>query len=131
VLADGWSYAAWVVGTARIRAVSSDWPRPGATLQHSVGLWPLLLSDETHVVAAEPGLRLVLRAKTRPIAEAAVTIEVEPAPGGSRVTLAEDVISPVVRAVLPSVVRDRLVTFRNAESARRLALLAERATPRG
>jgi uncharacterized protein YndB with AHSA1/START domain len=128
VLSDGWSYAAWVVGTARIRAVSDDWPAAGARLHHSVGLWPLLLSDDTQVLDCVPGRRLVLRARLRPLGEADVTIELEPVAEGTRLTFAEDLTSPGARSLVPGFVRDALVTRRNAESARRLALLAERAT---
>ena len=37
VLADGWSYPLWVVGASRMRAVSADWPQPGAKLHRDDG----------------------------------------------------------------------------------------------
>ena len=49
VLADGWLYATWVVGAARIRAVDPQWPAEGSSIHHSVGSWPLLLDDTTTV----------------------------------------------------------------------------------
>jgi len=30
MLADGWMYATWVVGAARVRLVDADWPDPAA-----------------------------------------------------------------------------------------------------
>jgi len=45
VLADGWTYATWVVGTSRIRAVESSWPEPGARVLHSFGVWPAVIDD--------------------------------------------------------------------------------------
>ena len=55
VLADGWLYPLWVVGASRMREVDDHWPAVGARLHHSVGSWPLLLDDETEVVAVVPG----------------------------------------------------------------------------
>ena len=36
VLSDGWSYATWVVGTARIRAVDPGWPAGEARVRITV-----------------------------------------------------------------------------------------------
>src|SRR6476469_10361131 len=70
VLADGWTYASWVVGASRVRSVDPSWPAPGALIHHSAGAWPLLLDDETEVVESEPGRRLVLQARGRPLGAA-------------------------------------------------------------
>src|SRR5205823_1407725 len=45
VLADGWLYASWVVGAARIRDVDDGWPSPGTKIHHSIGAWPVFLHD--------------------------------------------------------------------------------------
>ena len=45
VLEDAWSYGMWVVGAARIRDVEMHWPQVGSMIHHSVGAWPVLLSD--------------------------------------------------------------------------------------
>ena len=127
VLADGWSYVSWVVGTSRMRAVDKAWPERGSTLHHSAGLWPLLLNDETEVLDVDPGRRIELLAKGRPFGEAAVTITVEPDGDGTRVRLAEDVASGVAR-VVPYPLRRMGIGPRNVETLRRLALLAERRT---
>ena len=34
VLADGWTYSDWVVGTVHVRDVDDDWPRVGSELHH-------------------------------------------------------------------------------------------------
>jgi short-subunit dehydrogenase len=127
VLEDGWSYASWVVGTARIRAVSPDWPSPGARLHHSVGVWPALLSDETVCQEYERGSRLVLTAKGRPLGKAVVEIVItQDEQPGCIVAISEDATTSGIRSVVPSPVRDVLIRARNTEALRRLAMLAER-----
>ena len=56
MLSDGWLYALWVVGAARMRDVDEGWPAVGTRLHHSVGTWPLLIDDTTEVleVRGEP-----------------------------------------------------------------------------
>jgi hypothetical protein len=127
VLEDGWSYGSWVVGTSRIRAVPQTWPEPGTRLHHSVGIWPLLLSDETESVAYEPLHRLTLRARGRPLAEAVVDIVVTSEGSGSRVVIGEDAATSGARWLVPGPVRRALIRWRNTETLRRLAMLAERA----
>ena len=125
VLADGWLYPLWVVGASRMREVDDDWPAAGARIQHSVGAWPLLVDDETAVVESVPGSLLVLRARVRPWGEATVRISVEAVGAGSRVTIEEDVTSGP-GSWLPGVVRRPALDWRNSETLRRLAYLAER-----
>lgn len=125
VLADGWFYATWVVGAARVRAVDDGWPQAGTRLHHSVGLWPALLSDATVSEVCEVPRRLVLTARAWPAGEARVEIEL--VPGGSQactVSMAEDAVSGPGRLV-PSPVRQLMILPRNREALRRLALVAE------
>ncbi|MEO6879806.1 MAG: SRPBCC family protein [Mycobacteriaceae bacterium] len=124
VLADGWLFSSWVVGASRIRAVDATWPQPGARIHHSVGAWPALMNDSTHVTAAEPGLRLVLQARGWPVGEATVEITVAPTTTGSRITLDETGSAGVGRW-MPSALEWVVVAPRNRESLKRLALLAE------
>jgi len=125
VLADGWLYPLWVVGASRMREVDDHWPQVGAKLHHSVGTWPLLLDDETEVVDITPGAMLELRARARPSGTAAVTIHLEPVGAETRVVLEEDAVSgPGV--LVPKLVRDVPLSWRNVESLRRLAYVAER-----
>ena len=125
VLADGWTYAAWVVGTSRIRAVDATWPQPGSRVHHSVGSWPLLLNDETEVLEATAPGHLVLQARGRPVGEARVSIDVRPTVTGATITIREDATHGPTR-LLPAALRQLVVIPRNRESLRRLAYLAER-----
>lgn len=124
VLADGWSYSTWVVGTARIRAVDDTWPAPGSRILHSVGLWPALLDDETVVRAWEPGRGIDLQARGWPAGEARVRIVVRPRPGGCTVTMSEDAVRGP-GTLVPRPLRTALLVPRNTEALRRLAYLAE------
>lgn len=125
VLADGWQYATWVVGASRVRAVDSGWPEPGSRIHHSVGLWPLLLSDVTEVEASDPGRMLLLRAQGRPLGTARVLIELTPQGERCVVEIREDASGGPARLV-PAVVRQAAILPRNHEALKRLALLAER-----
>ncbi|AKT50763.1 SRPBCC family protein [Arsenicicoccus sp. oral taxon 190] len=128
VIADGWSYPCWVVGASRMRAVSGDWPAPGARLHHSVGAWPALLDDDTEVVECEPGRRILLRAKARPFfGVAAVEITLEPQGGGTLISMREDASQGPGRFV-PQAARQAAIARRNSETLTRLALIAEHAT---
>jgi uncharacterized protein YndB with AHSA1/START domain len=125
VLADGWAYATWVVGASRVRRVDVDFPAPGAQIHHSVGMWPLVLSDTTEVEACEPERRLVLRARGRPFGEARILIELLDHGDSCVVTIREDAASGPGRFV-PAPLRQAAVLPRNREALRRLAFLAER-----
>ena len=131
VLADGWTYAGWVVGASRIRAVDVGWPAPGTRIHHSVGVWPLLTDDHTEALAAEPGRLLTLRARAWPVGEARVDLRLEASgAAGTLVTMEEDVVAGPGR-LLPRPARDVLLAQRNTEALRRLAHLAEGRTTSG
>jgi len=121
VLADGWAYSGWVVGNSRIRAVSADWPAPGARILHSIGTWPAVIDDET-------GEELVLLAKIRPAAEARITLQLTDIAGGCRVAMTEVAVSAPLRWV-PDSVQLTAVAPRNRECTWRLAMIAENADP--
>ena len=93
VLSDGWAYASWVVGTARIRGVDPGWPKVGTKIHHSFGIWPALIDDSTEVLDSDPVRRLLLEARGWPAGEAHVRLTLEPA-GSSRTLLqiAEDAV---------------------------------------
>ncbi|EWT02095.1 polyketide cyclase [Intrasporangium oryzae NRRL B-24470] len=124
VLADGWSYASWVVGAARIRDVSPDWPSPGATIHHSVGAWPLLLHDCTVVRSADAPTRLELEVRAWPSGQGVVTVSCERVADGTRVTMVEDATQGPA-SLVPKVLRDPVLDWRNTETLRRLATMAE------
>ena len=125
VLADGWLYPLWVVGASRMRDVDAEWPDVGARIHHSVGAWPLLLDDDTEVLDCEPGHLLEVRARSWPAGEARVVLRLTEVDGGTEVVMEEDVESGPARLV-PKPVRTPMLAWRNVESLRRLAFLAER-----
>jgi uncharacterized protein YndB with AHSA1/START domain len=124
VLADGWSFANWVVGACRIRSVDPGWPAAGTGIHHSVGAWPALLDDHTVVEESDPPGALVLRARARPLGEAQVHLLLAAdGPDATMVTLREDVVAGP-GLLVPRPVRRLLLVPRNVESLRRLELLA-------
>jgi hypothetical protein len=126
VLADGWLYPLWVVGASRMREVDDGWPAEGTRLHHSVGVWPALINDETTVTDSEPLRVLGLRAKGWPLlGEAAVRLELHEQGAGTRVVMSEDAATPP-GTLVPKPVRAPGIMWRNTESLRRLAFLAER-----
>lgn len=129
VLADGWLYPLWVVGATRMREVDEGWPAPGTRLHHSVGTWPLTLDDRTEVEESVPGARLKLNAHAWPAGRADVTITLKPKGDDTEVVMEEQAVSGP-GALVPRVAQDPLLTWRNVESLRRLAFLAERRATR-
>jgi hypothetical protein len=125
VLADGWLYPVWVVGASRIREVEADWPRAGSRLHHSVGVWPVLIDDTTVMTEWVPGVRMRARARGWPIGEAVVVIEAQPR-GEDRcvVRIFEEAATGPAR-LIPKFLRVVMLNFRNRETLRRLAYLAE------
>lgn len=124
VLSDGWLYPLWVVGASRMRGVDDTWPAPGSRLHHSVGVWPLLLDDATVVEEVEPLGRIQLRARGWPMGEARVVLTLRPEGSGTHLTLEEDAVSGPGR-LAPPPVRGATIRWRNVETLRRLALVAE------
>jgi uncharacterized protein YndB with AHSA1/START domain len=128
-MANGWTYAQWVVGNSRTRAVDSRWPEPGSAIKHSVGVWPLLISDQTVVESCTPGDELVLRAGIGPLGAMLITLRLQDLPdGGCRIHMIE---TPAEGPV--NLIPDRLVLAavypRNRECLLRLTALAERLEP--
>ena len=127
VLADGWLYSNWVVGTSHMRAVEADWPAVGSRLHHASGVWPAVARDESVVEQVEPNRRLVLTAKGRPLGEARVVIELEAADDATLVTMTETpVAGPGKWTHNP--LSEAILVRRNVEALARLATLAERRT---
>jgi polyketide cyclase/dehydrase/lipid transport protein len=128
VMADGWTYSQWVVGNSRMRAVDPDWPAPGSTIRHSIGVWPLVINDETVVEKSVPLEELVLHAKSGPFGGARVILRLSDIPDGCRVEMEEFPVSGP-GAVLPSRISDLAAWPRNRETLWRLGALAQRLTP--
>jgi len=89
ILSDGWLYGLWVVGASQIRDVDAAWPAVGSCIHHSIGVWPLVLSDETEVVEVDQPRRLVLSTKARPLGVAKVSIVVQLAGDRTAITMDE------------------------------------------
>jgi hypothetical protein len=125
VIADGWTYSQWVVGNSRMRAVDPNWPAPGTTIHHSIGVWPVLLNDETVVEEAVEPERLVLYAKGRPFGGARIILRLAESAQGCRVEMDEFPITGIGK-LIPEKLGDLAAFPRNTETLRRLAFLAER-----
>jgi len=124
VLADGWSFATWVVGAARIRDVDESWPEPGSRIHHSVGAWPLMISDTTSVEDVNRPHDLTLKVRAWPAGAGRVRMTCEPQSADTLVTMEEAATSGPARLV-PKPLQDLILKKRNDEALRRLAYLAE------
>ena len=124
VLADGWLFPVWVVGASRMRDVDDAWPHEGSHLQHSFGVWPLLINDKTTVLEYDAPRRLVIQPSGWPIGEARVTLEVKPRGRGCVVRITETAVKGP-GALVPDFLLDPPLYFRNIETLRRLAYIAE------
>lgn len=128
VLAQGWTYTQWVVGNSRMRAVDPNWPEPGSTIRHSIGIWPLVIDDKTVVLECDPPHKLVLRARVGPLGAARITMLLQETPNGCR---AEMIELPVEGAMglVPNRIALAAAYPRNRECLWRLAALAEHREP--
>lgn len=124
VLSDGWLFPLWVVGASRMREVDDSWPHVGAQLHHSSGTWPMLIDDTTEVVESNPGTMLRLRARAWPAGEADVVIRLRAQGVATEVVIEENAVAGPA-AMIPDVVEDPLLRWRNTESLRRLAYVTE------
>ena len=127
VLAEGWLYSNWVVGTSHVRAVQDGWPAVGTRLYHASGVWPLVARDETVVEEVEPGRTLVLLARGRPLGEARVRIELAPSGSGTTITMHEEPVAGPGKW-LDNPLTELVLTRRNTETLARLTALVERHT---
>lgn len=124
VLADGWLYPLWVVGATRIREVDTTWPAVGARIHHSAGVWPLTIDDNTEVLECDPGRFLRLRARGWPLGEAEVSITLSTSGAHTSVEIKEKAVSGP-GALVPRMIETPMITWRNSETLRRLAYVAE------
>lgn len=127
VLADGWLFGLWVVGSSRIRDVDTGWPAEGTSIHHSFGVWPVLVDDTTQALEWQPDRLLRLRARGWPAGEAGVAVRLsDHSPdhsGGCTVVIEEDAVRGPGRLV-PRPLRSAVLHWRNTESLRRLEYLA-------
>ena len=120
VLSDGWLFPVWVVGAARMREVTADWPNVGAKLHHSVGMWPLMLDDDTEVLDSSTDRRLKLKARAFPAGAAEVEISLAAEGVQTRITINEKVVDGPAK-LMPPPVEAAAMKWRNTETLRRLA----------
>nr|WP_091446262.1 SRPBCC family protein [Micromonospora yangpuensis] len=126
VLADGWTYSDWVVGTAHVRDVDDAWPRVGSQLHHRAGPWPISLQDSSTVLRCEPPYHLTLRAGLWPAGEAVVVFTLEAVgDDATLIRLGEDFAAGPLRWVRTKL-NDLVLHQRNKETLRRLADIATR-----
>lgn len=125
VLADGWSYAGWVVGNSHIRDVDAGWPAVGTRIHHSAGAWPLQIQDSTTVVSVAPGSILELDARLSLFGAARIIFTLTPlySGHGTRVVMAEEAVRGP-GGLVPAAVQGLLLRPRNVESLARLCDLA-------
>ncbi|GAB3591890.1 SRPBCC family protein [Angustibacter peucedani] len=124
VLADGWTYAAWVVGASRVRDVDAAWPQPGSCIHHSIGAWPVLVHDRTKVLEADEPHTLELDVAVWFLGRGRVRFEIEPLTSSTcRVTMHEKMVKGLM-SVPPEAAVDPLLGARNRETLRRLGALA-------
>jgi hypothetical protein len=130
VLADGWTYSDWVVGTAHIRDVDPDWPAPGTALHHKAGPWPFSVRDTTISLDCQPPHLLLLAPKLWPLGAARVRLDLVPlGPATTRVAMTEDLDEGPLR-LLRTLLENLALRWRNKESLRRLGELAVNRVPR-
>jgi uncharacterized protein YndB with AHSA1/START domain len=127
-MADGWTYTQWVVGNSRTRAVDPHWPQPGSAIRHSVGVWPLVINDQTSVESCTPGQELVLRAGLGRLGAARITLRLTDIPGGCRIEMIEVPVEGPI-GLIPDRLTLAAIYPRNRECLLRLAALAERLSP--
>lgn len=124
VLADGWLFPSWVVGASRMRDVDANWPAVESKLQHSFGVWPVLIDDSTSMMEWDPPRRAKLRARGWPMGEAEVALDVKRRGDGCVVRITEKAVRGPGKFV-PAFIMDPPLHVRNIEALRRLAYLAE------
>ncbi|GAA3310297.1 SRPBCC family protein [Streptomyces cinereospinus] len=78
VLADGATYARWVVGPSAVEPVRGQWPQTGAAIRYEIPVGPLRLSNETVVRRCDEGEALELEAHAGPLGTARIAIELRP-----------------------------------------------------
>jgi hypothetical protein len=126
VLADGWTYSDWVVGTVHIRDVDDTWPEPGSRLHHKAGPWPFSLQDSSTVLAMTADRSLTMRAGLWPLGEATVRIDLEPVgAAATRVVMHEEFHAGPLQWARNKI-NDLVLHRRNMESLRRLSDIATR-----
>jgi uncharacterized protein YndB with AHSA1/START domain len=129
VLADGYAYAEWVVGTREIRAVDDGWPEVGTAIHYTVGLGPLGFRGKTIVRRIEPGRQLGLEADGGPLGTARIVIELLEWGDDTVVILDEHPLRGTAYR-LHNAMSDAVLLLRGRPMVQNLARLVEKRHPR-
>lgn len=124
VLSTARFYPRWVVGAKEYRDEDPGFPAVGTRFHHTVGIGPITLDDNTEVLELEPGHRIVLQARTRPLGTARVQLRIEPVADGTRIVL-EEGPGDLFSRLLFNPIADALLKGRNVEALRRLKDIVE------
>jgi hypothetical protein len=124
VLADGYSYAEWVVGTKEIHSVDRYWPEVGSSLRFTAGLGRLSITDFTTSRLCVPGGRLELEARALPYGSVRISIEILPWGEESVVIIDEHPLRGPTPLLENPLVEFGL-TIRNRQMLRKLARAVE------
>lgn len=120
VITDPRTYPDWLIGALKIRDVDANWPSPGSSFHHVVGVPPLVMADDTTVMDIEPNRSLVLHVKARPFVSGRVTFRITgDGDDGCVLSLEEE---PEVRTIgnLVRPLMDPLTHIRNQRSLERM-----------
>lgn len=114
-LVDPTTYPSWLVGAKAMRAVDDDWPEPGSSFHHRVGLGgPLTIDDSSSSRKVLAPSLLELEVRARPAGRAVVTFRLAaPTPGATELSFGEEPIG-AARLLAPLVAP--LTAIRNARS---------------
>jgi uncharacterized protein YndB with AHSA1/START domain len=131
-ICDAETYPQWLVGAHHIRSVDDDWPAPGSSFHHALGLGPVtLVRDRTTVLEIHEPRVLVLLARIGPVGAARVRFTVTATDTGSHLAIEEEPAAGILRALWNPVTRPAVgfgLWGRNAASLQALrALVEERA----
>jgi uncharacterized protein YndB with AHSA1/START domain len=120
VIADPTTYPHWLVGARDIRSVDDDWPAPGTSFHHRVGLvGPLKIADRTTSVEFEVPALLTLEVRARPLGRGLATFRLRPDAHADRCVVSLDEVPLGVLAHLRPVL-DPITARRNRRSLEQL-----------
>lgn len=120
VLADGYSYAHWVVGTRAIHHVDPDWPEAGSSLSFTAGRPPFSITDRTTSRICVRNRRLELEAHAPPYGSVRISIEILPW-GEESVVIIDEHPLRGPSAALENPLMEFVLTLRNRRMLRKLA----------
>lgn len=124
-LIDAERYPLWLVGARVVHVPDAEWPAPGSSFDHRVGMGPVEVDDTTTVRDVRPGRQLRLLVRARPFLQANVDFDVTPDGSGSLLRMDEQprgwfrVVAPLIAPFIKA---------RNASSLKRLAEVVDGTT---